>query len=210
MGARRLLQPPADKDDAWPLRVPPSDDLGHAFGGMINQLRDFLDTVAGCRPDAATIAELTADLERWSSRLETHQVDERAQLYARLIGETGRGQTTAPALVIDKMAYGDFRGRVTFGRYFLGVNGAVHGGAIPLLFDEVLGRVVGKPGQRARTAYLNTNFRALTPLDTELEVVGWVERTDGRKHFGRCELRHGDVVCADADGLFIALRSDQR
>ena len=204
-----MLEPPADKADAWPKHVPPTDDLGHAFGGMIDQLRDFLDKVAGSRPDVATIAALTADLGRWTRELEAHRVDERGQLYARLIGETGRGQTTAPALVIDKMAYGDFRGRVTFGRYFLGVNGAVHGGAIPLLFDEVLGRVVGKPGQRARTAYLNTNFRALTPLDTELDVVGSIERSDGRKHFARCELRHGDVVCADAAGLFIALRPDQ-
>ena len=208
-----MLEPtadtPDDKQDAWPMR-PPMDDLGHAFGGMINQLRDFLDKVAGARPDAATIEALTADLARWSTTLEACKVDERQQLYARLIGETGRGQTTAPALVIDKMVYGDFRGRVTFGRYFLGVNGAVHGGAIPLLFDEVLGRVVGKPGQRARTAYLNTNFRALTPLDTELEVVAWVDRSDGRKHFARGEIRHGDVVCADCEGLFIALRSDQK
>lgn len=205
-----MLEPPADKDDAWPMRVAPADELRHAFGGMIEQLRDFLDAVAGARPDAATAAQLAADLGRWTRRLQACQVDEREQLYARLIGEAGRGQTTAPALIVDKMVYGDFRGRVTFGRYFLGVNGAVHGGAIPLMFDEVLGRTVGRPGQRARTAYLNTNFRALTPLETELEVVGWVVRSDGRKHFARAELRHGEVICADVDGLFIALRPDQK
>lgn len=201
---------PADPGDAWPAYRPPATELGSAFGDMIDTLRVFLDKVAGARPDEATLAELTRDLGRWSARLEAAHVPEREQLYARLIGAPGRGQTTAPSLQMDKMVYGDFRGRVTFGRYFLGVNGAVHGGAIPLLFDEVLGRTVGRPGQRARTAYLNTNFRALTPLDTELEVRGWIERTDGRKHFARCELRHGDVVCADAEGLFIALRPDQR
>ena len=66
------------------------------------------------------------------------------------------------------------------------------------------------PDQRLRTAYLKTDFRALTPLNTRLEVRGWLERQEGRKYFVRGELRHGDVVCADAEGLFVALKPEQR
>jgi hypothetical protein len=57
-------------------------------------------------------------------------------------------------------------GTLTFGRYFSGAGStAVHGGAITLLFDDVLGS--GGP-PRARTAYLRTEFRAVTPIETPL------------------------------------------
>ena len=42
------------------------------------------------------------------------------------------------------------------------------------------------------------------------EVRGWLDRQEGRKYFVRGELRHGDVVCADAEGLFVALKPGQR
>lgn len=198
------------QDHAWPDRASLPADVAVPYGEMIEALRDFLDKVSGARPDLATLAQLTHDLKAWSGRLEACAVDERDQLFARLLDQPGRGQTMSPALVVETQGIGDFRGHVTFGRYFLGVNGAVHGGTLPLLFDEVLGRAAGRPGLRLRTAYLKTDFRALTPLDTRLQVHGWLDRQEGRKFFVRAELRHGDVVCADAEGLFVALKPDQR
>ncbi|CAN7565665.1 PaaI family thioesterase [Phenylobacterium sp. LjRoot225] len=197
-------------DHAWPDRGRLSADVAVPYGEMIDLLRGFLDKVSGARPDPATLADLTHDLKAWSERLQACAVEERDQLFARLLDQPGRGQTMSPALVVEKQEVGDFRGHVTFGRYFLGVNGAVHGGTLPLMFDEVLGRAAGQPGLRLRTAYLKTDFRALTPLDTRLEVRGWLDRQEGRKYFVRGELRHGDVVCADAEGLFVALKPDQR
>lgn len=194
-------------DPRW---EPPS--VAGAWGEMIVALRGFLDTVSGVKPDEATILALKDQLNGWTQRLEPFIVEEREQLFARLMDEAGRGQTMSPALVVERQEPGDFRGHVTFGRYFLGVNGAVHGGTLPLMFDEVLGRAAGTaiPGERLRTAYLKTDFRSLTPLDTRLEVRGWLERQEGRKFFVRGELRHGDVVCADAEGLFVALKPGQR
>ncbi len=98
-------------------------------------------------------------------------------------------------------------GTVTFGRYFLGGGGAVHGGAIPLLFDEVLGRLASS-GDRApaRTAYLHTDFRSITPVGVELAVRAWFVSEQGRKRTLRAQLTHGDTLCAEAEGLFIELR----
>jgi acyl-CoA thioesterase FadM len=194
----------------WPDPRRETPSVAGAWGEMIVALRGFLDTVAGVKPDEATILALKDQLNGWTERLEPHIVEEREQLFARLLHEHGRGQTASPALVVERHEPGDFRGHVTFGRYFLGVNGAVHGGVLPLMFDEVLGRAAALPGERLRTAYLKTDFRALTPLDTRLEVRGWLERQEGRKFFVRGELRHGDVVCADAEGLFVALKPEQR
>lgn len=196
----------------WPDPRRDTPSVAGAWGEMIVALRGFLDTVGGVKPDEATIIALKDELNGWSARLAPFTVEEREQLFARLMDTAGRGQTMSPALVVERQEPGDFRGHVTFGRYFLGVNGAVHGGTLPLMFDEVLGRAAATaiPDQRLRTAYLKTDFRALTPLDTRLEVRGWLDRQEGRKYFVRGELRHGDVVCADAEGLFVALKPEQR
>jgi acyl-coenzyme A thioesterase PaaI-like protein len=205
------LAEPAERH-TWPNPRRETPSVAGAWDEMITALRGFLDTVGGVRPDEATILALKDDLNAWSERLEPFVVAERDQLFARIMDQPGRGQTMSPALVVDSQEPGDFRGHVTFGRYFLGVNGAVHGGTLPLMFDEVLGRAAATaiPDQRLRTAFLKTDFRALTPLNTRLEVRGWLERQEGRKYFVRGELRHGDVVCADAEGLFVALKPEQR
>jgi acyl-coenzyme A thioesterase PaaI-like protein len=99
---------------------------------------------------------------------------------------------------------------VVFRRLHLGGGGAAHGGTLPLLFDEVLGRL-SNSGDRptARTAYLKVNYRHITPLNTELDVEGRLERQDGRKRWITGRLAHGDTLLADAEGLFVQLRPGQ-
>jgi acyl-coenzyme A thioesterase PaaI-like protein len=102
------------------------------------------------------------------------------------------------------------RGRVRFGRFHLGGNGAAHGGTIPLVFDEMMGRFANSGGRPvSRTAYLNVNYRNVTPIDTDLDIEARFEREDGRKRFLTGVLRDGDRVCADAEGLFVELRPGQ-
>jgi len=43
-------------------------------------------------------------------------------------------------------------------------------------------------------------------MDTECVVEAWFHQEEGRKRLVRGLLRHGDVVCAEAEGLFIQLR----
>jgi acyl-coenzyme A thioesterase PaaI-like protein len=100
--------------------------------------------------------------------------------------------------------------RVTFGRFQLGGNGAVHGGVLPLLFDEVLGRLANSGRTVARTAYLTVNFRHITRIGVEHTLVAELDRIAGRKRHLRGVLRDptGRVV-SDAEGLFVELRPDQ-
>lgn len=183
---------------------------GPEYGEMISALRDFLDNVAAAAPDAATTLELARDLRGWAGRLASAAVGERRQIFARRLDLPGRGQTMAPNFVPTAGDRDSVRGTVRFGRYFLGGGGAVHGGAIPLLFDEVLGRL-SNSGDRApsRTAYLHTDFRAITPVGKELTVRGWFASEQGRKRVLRAELMDGDTLCAEAEGLFIELRANQ-
>jgi acyl-coenzyme A thioesterase PaaI-like protein len=183
---------------------------GAEYGDMIAALRDFLDNVAAAAPATATTVELAADLKAWTDRLAQDQVSERRQIFARRLDLPGRGQTMSPNFIPVAGDHESVSGVVTLGRYFLGGGGAVHGGAIPLLFDEVLGRLASS-GERmpARTAYLHTDFRSITPVGEELTVRAWFVSEQGRKRLLRAELSHGDTLCAEAEGLFIALRPDQ-
>lgn len=183
---------------------------GAEYGDMIAALRDFLDDVAAAAPDAATTVALTDDLNRWADRLAQSAVPERRQIFARRLDLPGRGQTMSPSFIPIAGDREKVAGTVTFGRYFLGGGGAVHGGAIPLLFDEVLGRLASSGGRApARTAYLHTDFRSITPVGVELAVRAWFVSEQGRKRTLRAQLSHGDTLCAEAEGLFIELRPDQ-
>lgn len=183
---------------------------GTEYGEMIDALRTFLDTVAAAAPDAETTTGLTESLNDWSKMLAPMAVGERKQIFARRVDLPGRGQTMAPNFVVTEGDHDYVRGTVVFGRYFLGGGGAVHGGAIPLLFDEVLGRLSSSGGRKAaRTAYLHTDFRSITPVGAKLDVHGWFVSEAGRKRVLRAELRHGETLCAEAEGLFVVLRPDQ-
>jgi acyl-coenzyme A thioesterase PaaI-like protein len=188
--------------------LPPAQT--EAYDRMIAELRGFLDGLAGAHPDEAMVAELSRDLAAWSERLGRCAVEEPDQLFARVVERPGRGQVMSPLLFAKDLPSGEMTGHVTFGRYFMGVNGAAHGGAVALLFDEALGRAAsGRGGPRARTAYLHVDFRAVTPIDTKLAVRSWLDRVDGRKRFVRGELRHGEVICAEAKALFVELKPGQ-
>ena len=183
---------------------------GTEYAEMIDALRDFLDGIAGAAPDAESTRKLAKELQTWTDRLIPTTVPESRQLWARRLDLAGHGQTMAPPITISAGDHDSVSGTVTFGRYFLGGGGAAHGGAIPLLFDEILGQLANS-GERepSRTAYLHTDYRAITPIGEELAVRGWFVSEQGRKRTLRAELRYGETVCAEAEGLFIALRPDQ-
>ncbi len=120
-----------------------------------------------------------------------------------------RPSGVAPPFVVDVDGGDRAEGRVTFGRYYLGGNGAVYGGALPLLFDSILGLVSNRTGPRARTAYLHVDFRSITPVGEELRWTSALDRQEGRKRFARARLFNGEVVVAEAEALFVVLRAGQ-
>jgi acyl-coenzyme A thioesterase PaaI-like protein len=96
-------------------------------------------------------------------------------------------------------------GFVTYTDAHAGAGEAVHGGQVMLLFDEMLGAVAGTVTP-SRTASLTVDYRSLTPMAVELRVEGWVDRVEGRKIYVRGRLLDGERVCAEADGLFVAVQ----
>jgi acyl-coenzyme A thioesterase PaaI-like protein len=97
------------------------------------------------------------------------------------------------------------RGTATFGAAYEGPPGCVHGGYVAAAFDEVLGSTQSLSGHPGMTGRLTVHYRKPTPLQTELQFVGWIEDVTGRKILTRGELHAGDVLCAEAEGLFISI-----
>jgi acyl-coenzyme A thioesterase PaaI-like protein len=93
----------------------------------------------------------------------------------------------------------------TFGSAYEGPPGSVHGGMVAAAFDEVLGMAQSLGGSPGMTGTLTVRYRKPTPLHRELRFEGTLDRVDGRKLFtsGRCYV--GDVLTAEAEGLFISV-----
>jgi acyl-coenzyme A thioesterase PaaI-like protein len=183
---------------------------GDEFAGFIVALRTLLDDVTAARAPVDVWADAAQRVTQLDELLAAYRVPESEQIVGNRHDLPGRGQVLAPAVHVDEVDASHVAARVTFGRHFVG-NGAVHGGALPLVFDEILGRLANTAGRsRSRTAYLRVNYRSLTPIDVELTLTGRFVREEGRKRFLVAELREGDRLCADAEGLFVALRTGQR
>ncbi|HEY0934628.1 MAG TPA: PaaI family thioesterase, partial [Trebonia sp.] len=145
-----------------------------------------------------------------NARLLAAAVPESGQVAGQLVSLPGRAQLLVPPYQVDQLDDESMGGQVRFGRHYLGSNGAVHGGAISLLFDDVLGRLAAASGRpRSRTAYLHVDYRSVTPIEADLQIEARVEKEEGRKRFLHGVLRDRGRLCAESAGLFVALRPGQ-
>lgn len=181
-----------------------------AYPGLLDSVRGMLDRLASSRLDAATVSELTHRIEDVRERLGPYVVDESAQDFGRRFDLPDRGQTLVPSYAVRHAEPDRWSGIVTFGRYHLGRNGAVHGGSLALFFEDVMGQLAISAGRSfGRAAYTHVDFRALSPIETELTFHAWIVSEIGRKRLVRAELRDGDTTCVEAEGLIIELGPHQ-
>jgi len=195
------------RPDWWEPHVVPRAPDGYLE--LIAQTRELLDALTAAVPGEDLVAEATGQLRRLTTALRAAQVPEERQL-AGWIDDPGRGQVFVPPLHIVALDERRLECTLTFGRYYLGGHGAVHGGAIPLVFDDILGRFAQTSGRpTSRTAYLKVDFRSITPVDKPLRLVAEMVSEEGRKKLVRATLHDGEVLCAEAEGLFVVLRDGQ-
>jgi acyl-coenzyme A thioesterase PaaI-like protein len=204
------MEPAEDFADPWFNRSVNTSLGGPAYARFLESFRDLQDTVAAANPPEdvwETARQVCLDL---IGELKPWWAPERGQPSGTRIHLPGRGDPFLLPFVPLESTDTFIRGRVVFRRLHLGGGGAAHGGTLPLLFDEVLGRL-SNSGDRptARTAYLKVNYRHITPLNTELDVEARLDRQDGRKRWITGRLSQGETLLADAEGLFVQLRPGQ-
>jgi hypothetical protein len=198
--------------DVWHTRRLPADDTlgGPDFGRLVAAMRLLQTRLNAASPPDDVVAATAERLEAIAADLAPYEVPEGHGPVGRREDLPGRGNPLLPPVVWEERSAEVARGRVVFSRYYLGGNGAAHGGTIPLLFDEVLGRLANSADRPpARTAYLHVNYRNITPIDRELVIEARYEREEGRKRWSSGRLLDGDLLLADAEGLFVQLLPGQ-
>ncbi|XP_072048045.1 uncharacterized protein [Amphiura filiformis] len=98
---------------------------------------------------------------------------------------------------------------IQFGPQTQGPPGYVHGGASATMFDTVTAVYVHKGLQKTCvTANLNMNFRRPIPLNSTVLAETWVEKSEGRKHLLRCEMKSTDgQVLIEGTALWISVKN---
>ena len=179
-------------------------------------MRQVIERLVTTDAPEAELRAVAERLEQYAEHLETHP--RRTQLegfaesanageergffdYSPLIGLSN---PLAPPIAMREQD-GRVRGDVRFGQAYEGPPGHVHGGFIAASFDEVLGYAQSLTGSPGMTGTLTVVYRAPTPLQTDLRFDAQVDRVEGRKIFAAASLFAGDVLCAEAEGIFISL-----
>lgn len=198
----------------WPQNAEEPTDPGRGgleFAELHRAQRLLQDQLTGAALPAAVSKDVTDRLLELTELLSVHQVSEHERFDGMRPDLPGRGHPLLPPYFVDHEDGSSLRGRVTFSRFHLGGNGVVHGGTQPLLFDDILGRVInaGRSGV-ARTAFLKVSYRRVTPIDVDLFFDASLDEVDGRKRWGTGRLLDASgALLSDAEGLFLQLLPGQ-
>ena len=195
-----------------PWRVRRFDPVlgGPGFGDLVAAMRDLQDVFVGASPPLDVVDRMADQIRALAAEFRAWQPDEDSAPAGMRNDLPGRGSAMLVPVIIEEQDAHHMRGRVTFTRFHLGGNGAAHGGTLPLMFDDVVGRLVNGPDAPvARTAFLHVNYRRITKVGVELRVEATVDTIEGRKRWASGRLWEGDLLVADAEGLFVELRPGQ-
>ncbi|MGV9796890.1 PaaI family thioesterase [Mycobacterium sp. NPDC003449] len=189
----------------------PTERGGPDYGRFIDAVRTLQDHARAADAPDAVIGEAADLIDKVSALLAPYEADEWNSPSGRRLDLPNRGNVSA--VPTDLHVTDDHRvvGTARFRRFHLGRNGAVHGGALALLFDSVLGftaaRLTGGPYQR--TGYLHVDYRKIAPIEKELQVDAGIDRVEGRKIVVTGRLSDGAEVLTEAEALFVRLKPGQ-
>jgi len=196
--------------DPWKVRHFDPDVGGPDFARLLTAFRELQDRFVAALPPLDEMIPMAARVEALAAEFAAWEGTEFHVPSGMRNDLPGRGSAMMLPIIFDDIADERVSGRVTFRRFHLGGNGAAHGGTLPLMFDDVLGRLVNTAGRSvARTAYLTVNYRRITRIGRELRFDATMDRIEGRKRWASGRLWDGDDLVSDADGLFIELRPGQ-
>lgn len=193
-------------------RAPARRELGES-------LRELLDGLSRSAADEPELLELAKTIRqaaaRWAA-LPRAEVEAEAVQFAGMGDFHDRGPIVGLANPIAPPARyqldrdtGLVSGEVSFGNAYEGAPGIVHGGFLSAVLDEVLGVATICSGRPGMTAELKVRYLGPTPTHTRLEIFAQFDRVEGRRIYTYGELRAGERVTCQAEGVFISVGTEQ-
>ncbi|MEZ4216484.1 MAG: PaaI family thioesterase [Myxococcota bacterium] len=198
------------------------DPEPQALAGAVDALRRVLANLRKTKAPAALLADVARELDALHARLAPY---DHPGPYAQGILDMGEGSfipgardpavffpyspvvgphnPIAPPVVFEQRG-DELVAEHVFDAPYCGPPTAVHGGIVALVFDELLGCVNVVNDAGGFTGTLTVRYRSLTPVGERIAMRGWIERREGRKTFAKGTMHCGDVLCAEAEGVFIA------
>ena len=179
-------------------------------------VRELAALTATTDAPEASLAEMAEILESAAARLRAHptrtfrdafascRTEEDFAPFADRAVMTGLSNPFSPPMKLS-MQGEKAVGKVRFGPAYEGVPGHVHGGLVAAALDETLGYLAVSSGIGGLTAVLTVRYRTPTPLDADLVIEASLVRSEGRKAFVEARMTAGDVVTAEAEGVFVAV-----
>jgi acyl-coenzyme A thioesterase PaaI-like protein len=116
----------------------------------------------------------------------------------------GFANPVSPPILIEAVD-GELRGTAWLDYPYEGPPTAVHGGVIAMIFDEIMAATLIISGTPAMTGTMTVRYLRPTPLRTELRLEARYVERDGRKIRSWGGIYAGDVLTAEAEGIFIQL-----
>lgn len=162
--------------------------------------------------DPALMAEASEQINAVATQLEAAGLREVMQLpdedgmrrgdrpYSPVIGPAN---PMAPPLVVTPLEDRTVIGECVMQPIHEGPPGAIHGGWVATLLDQLLGHATAASGNRGFTAELTVRYRRPTPYGVPLSLRGRTDSVDGRRVHTSAEIVVDDVVTAEAKALFL-------
>lgn len=184
---------------------------GPDYGRFVEAVRTLQDLTRGADAPDDVVTRAAELVESANRLLAPHDADEWHSPSGRRMDLPNRGNIMQVPVDLTITEHRRVGGTAQFRRFHLGRNGAVHGGALALLFYSLLGFAAFKlsDSTRQRTAFLHVNYRKIALIDKELQVDAGIDRIEGRKIFVAGRLMDGDDVLCDAEALFVMLNPGQ-
>lgn len=209
-------------------------DRRRASWEVSDVMREIIDRLVDTRAGTDDLRAVTAELESVARRLRQFEHGRRYDSYSEAANASieapgeddddveppaghvdfspllGRANPMAPPMEFFLEEATDEEGPkvcadVTFGHAYEGPPGHVHGGLVAAALDELLGATQALSGSPGMTAQLDISYRAPTPLHVPLRLESTLDAVEGRKIYTSGRIMNGEVVCAEATGLFISI-----
>jgi acyl-coenzyme A thioesterase PaaI-like protein len=189
----------------------PTTRGGPDYGRFVDAVRALQDHARAADAPDDVITEAAGLIEKVSQLLAPYDADEWASPSGRRMDLPNRGNILQIPVDLRITEDGKVRGTARFQRFHLGRNGAVHGGAVAMLFDSLLGFTAFKlSGSKAqRTAFLHVDYRKIALVERELQVDAVLDGVQDRKILVSGRLLDGGAVLAEAHALFVKLKPGQ-
>lgn len=202
----------------WDVTKTSASEMWRQKRRLAQAMRLVIERLVPSNAPAEELAAAADGLERYAERLRQHPRLKQAFGAAETAtaGDVGAffdqspmiglSNPLAPPITIARSGERTAVASARFGSAYEGPPGSVHGGFVAAAFDEVLGFVQSLGGNPGFTGTLTVRYRTPTPLHTELRFEATLDRTEGRKTFTVARLTAGDLLCAEAEGIFVAAK----